>query len=148
MAWGKSTAETIKLFEEVLPRHPAIERRQMFGFPTVVANGNLFLGLHENRFLLRLSDEDRATLVRDFAAKVFEPMPGRASRHTLIVPEAIARDPERLRDWCDRALRHALTLPPKKAKAKAKGKAKATVKPKAKPARKKVAASAKRRRSR
>jgi hypothetical protein len=90
----------------------------MFGFPTGFANGHLFLGLHEDRFILRLSEDDRASFIGDYQAKAFEPMPGRVSRDTLVVPEAVARQTELLRAWCDRALRHALTLPPKKAKAK------------------------------
>jgi hypothetical protein len=131
MAWQKPTPEMIKCFDDMLPKDPAVERRVMFGCPTGFANGNLFLGLHENRFILRLSEEDRASFIRDFAAKAFEPMPGRVSRDTLVVPETLGGQTELLRDWCERAFRHALTLPPKKAMAK--------------PLRKPAAASAKRR---
>lgn len=118
MSWGKSSAERIALFERLLADHPEVERRTMFGFPAVFANGNLFLGLHEDRFLLRFSASDHAAFIQAFDAPFFEPMPGRKSRQTLVVPERVATEPALLRQWFEKALRHALSLPSKTAKAK------------------------------
>jgi TfoX/Sxy family transcriptional regulator of competence genes len=120
MTWGKSSAGRIALFDKLLGDHPEIERRTMFGFPAGFANGNLFVGLHEDRFLLRLSENDHAAFVEAFDATLFEPMPGRKSRQTLVVPERVAAEPALLRRWFAKALRHALSLPPKVAKKKAK----------------------------
>jgi TfoX/Sxy family transcriptional regulator of competence genes len=119
MAWGKSSAARLALFESLLADHPTVERRTMFGFPTGFANGNLFFGLFEDRFLLRFSERDHAAFVAESGAKFFEPMPGRTSRQTLVVPERVAADPALLRKWYKKALAHALSLPPKKAKKKA-----------------------------
>jgi TfoX/Sxy family transcriptional regulator of competence genes len=118
MSWKPSSEGMIASFDRLLPVDPRVERRTMFGCPMGFANGNLFLGLHENRFLIRLGDADRAVLIKEFRAKAFEPMPGRKSGATLIVPERIAADPATLRSWCGKALSHALSLPPKKAKKK------------------------------
>jgi TfoX/Sxy family transcriptional regulator of competence genes len=119
MGWEKSSDSMIERFGRLLPADPRVERRTMFGCPMAVANGNLFLGLHENRFLIRLGDDDRAVLIKEYKAKAFEPMPGRKSGATLVLPDRIAADPAALRSWCDKALSHALSLPPKKAKKKA-----------------------------
>jgi TfoX/Sxy family transcriptional regulator of competence genes len=120
MSWKKSTAAMIERFDRLLPDDPRVERRMMFGCPMAVANGNLFLGLHENRFLIRLGDNDRAAFVKEFKAKAFEPMPGRKSSATLVVPERVAAAPAALRSWCAKALSHALSLPPKKKKERKK----------------------------
>lgn len=118
MVWGKSTEGMIERFERLLPADPRVERRTMFGCPMGFANGNIFFGLHENRFLIRVGDGDRATLIEEFKAKAFEPMPGRTSSATLVVPDRIAADPAALRSWFAKALSYALSLPPKKAKKK------------------------------
>jgi TfoX/Sxy family transcriptional regulator of competence genes len=122
MSWGKSSASVIERFERLLGDHPKVERRTMFGFPIGSANGNYFVGLHENRFLLRLGESDHAAFVNEFGATFFEPMPGRKSRHTLVVPERVAADPALLGLWYEKALAHALSLPAKKAKKKAPAK--------------------------
>jgi len=108
MSWGKSSAERIALFERLLGEHPKIERRTMFGFPMGLANGNHFMGLHEDRILLRLAPGDHAAFIKEFDAKFFEPFPGRKSRQTLVVPARVAADPALLRQWFAKALAHAL----------------------------------------
>jgi TfoX/Sxy family transcriptional regulator of competence genes len=125
MSWKPSSETMIARFDRLLPVDPRVERRTMFGCPMGYANGNVFLGLHEDRFIIRLGEDDRAAFIKEFKAKAFEPMPGRKSSATLVVPERIAAKPAALRSWCGKALAHALSLPPKKAK-KAKIAAKTT----------------------
>jgi TfoX/Sxy family transcriptional regulator of competence genes len=117
MGWGKSSAERIALFERLLGEHPKVERRTMFGFPIGRANGNYFVGLYEDRFLLRLAPSDHAAFIKEFDAKFFEPFPGRMSRQTLVVPDRVAADQALLRKWYEKALAHARSLPAKTAKA-------------------------------
>jgi TfoX/Sxy family transcriptional regulator of competence genes len=141
MSWGKSSESMVALFEWLLPDDPRVERRIMFGCPMGFANGNLFLGLHEDRLLIRLADDDHEVLVKEHKAKAFEPMPGRKSGKTLVVPEPIAGEPKALRAWFEKALAHALSLPPKRAKKKAAAKATAgrkLAKRQAKPGRRKT----------
>ena len=140
MSWKQSSKSMIERFDRLLPVDPRVERRTMFGCPMAVANGNLFLGLHEDRFLIRLGEEDREVLIKEFKATAFEPMPGRKSSATLVVPERIAAQPAALRSWCEKAFAHALSLPPKvkkkRASAKKPTKAKATRTPRSSRARK------------
>jgi TfoX/Sxy family transcriptional regulator of competence genes len=119
MSWKPSSESMIARFDRLLPVDPRVERRTMFGCPMGYANGNIFLGLHEDRFIIRLGEDDRAAFIKEFKAKAFEPMPGRKSSATLVVPERIAAELAALRSWCDKALSHALSLPPKKKKATA-----------------------------
>jgi len=120
MSWKKSSAEMIERYQSLVPDDPRVERRTMFGMPVASANGNLFLGLHENRITIRLDENDSALFVKEFKAKQFEPMPGRKSSKTLVVPDRVAADPALLRHWCDKAYAYAVSLPPKKPGAKKK----------------------------
>jgi TfoX/Sxy family transcriptional regulator of competence genes len=117
MAWEKPTEQTIALFDSVVPRHAKVERRKMFGFPVAFANGHMFIGLHENRMILRLGEAERERFIAAFAARVFEPMPGRPMREYVVVPDVLLGDRAELQSWCDRALDYALSLPAKKAAA-------------------------------
>jgi TfoX/Sxy family transcriptional regulator of competence genes len=135
MSWGKSSAERIALFERLLGDNPKVERRKMFGFPMGLANGNHFVGLHQDRILLRLAPSDEAVFMQAFDAQFFEPFPGRKSRQTLVVPDRVAADPVLLRQWFEKALAYASSLPAKKAKPvkKTPKKAKTVTKKKRKP---------------
>ena len=116
MAWAKPTEQTIAIFDSMMPKHPMVERRKMFGCPVAFANGNMFLGLHENRMILRLGEKERERFIASFDASIFEPMAGRPMREYVVVPEQLLGDPAGLQSWCDRALDYALSLPPKAAK--------------------------------
>jgi TfoX/Sxy family transcriptional regulator of competence genes len=125
MAWEKPTEQTIAVFDSMVPKHPKVERRKMFGFPVAFANGNMFLGLHENRMILRLGERERERFIAGFNARVFEPMAGRPMREYVVVPEPLLGDTAGLQAWCDRALDYALSLPSKAAKKAGPGKKKA-----------------------
>ena len=45
MAWTKAPQSLVDLFTESLPDDPRIERRKMFGFPSVFVGGNMCAGL-------------------------------------------------------------------------------------------------------
>lgn len=64
----------------------------------------MFAGLHENKVVLRLGDEDREGLIRDHRAKAFEPLPGRVMKDWLVLPARVTRDRSGLASWVERAL--------------------------------------------
>src|SRR4029077_11614866 len=66
MAWEKPTAQTIALFESLVPQHETIGRRKMVRFPVAFATGNMFIGLHENRMILRLDKPERERFITGF----------------------------------------------------------------------------------
>src|SRR5713226_7069363 len=55
MKWRKSPEELVTTFESVMPAAPAV-MRNMFGFPAGFIHGNMFMGLHQENMILRLSE--------------------------------------------------------------------------------------------
>jgi hypothetical protein len=72
--------------------------------------------------LLRLPEAQRAELLRERGAKVFEPMPGRAMKEYVVVPKSMLEDRKTLATWIQRSRTFAASLKPKPKKA-AKSKA-------------------------
>ena len=118
MAWRKSPQHMIDLFDEVVPKDSRIERRKMFGYPAAFLNGHLFAGLHQESFILKLSPADRVKLRTERDARVFEPMPGRAMREYLVLPEGVLSERRVLSAWIKRSTVYVSTMPPKPGKAK------------------------------
>ena len=85
----------------------------MFGYPAAFANGNMWTGLHQARWVIRLPDADRAELLAIEGAHPFEPMPGREMRGFAVLPPVVLGDGDRLHAWLDRAWSAALAMPPK-----------------------------------
>ena len=117
MGFKKVPAEHVALFDAALPKEPDVVRKQMFGCPAAFVNGNLFCGAHEETFNIRLDDETRA---KAFAAG-FAPFTvmGKTMREYACVPEARLGDEAFLREWFQRGLHYARTLPVKKPKPRA-----------------------------
>ncbi len=114
----KSPPELVERFHATLAAFPDAERRQMFGYPAAFRGGNMFTSLFEDRWIVRLPDDDRAELA-DLGGTPFEPMPGRPMKGYLAVPPHIVEDDAALRGWVARALAHAAAMPPKTPKPKA-----------------------------
>lgn len=108
MAWRKAPPELVALFDGVVPRDPRVERRQMFGYPAAFAAGKLFAGLHQENFILKLAEPDRARLQAEHGAQPFEPMPGRRMREYVVLPAAILSDRRALNTWLARSLSYAV----------------------------------------
>ena len=116
---SKSPPELVERFTAVTAQLPDVERRQMFGYPCLFVGGNMVTGLHGAAWFVRLSDADRAVLLRLPGAGPFEPMPGRPmGRYVVLPPSIVAGDDRTLRGWVDRAVEFGRNLPPKASKAR------------------------------
>ena len=113
MAWRKSPPELIAAFDVALPDDRRVQRRKMFGYPCAFTGGNMFTGLHQENLIVRLQDDERARLLREPGAAVFEPMPGRQMKEYVTVPTELVEDREALRGWMTIALDYAASLPAK-----------------------------------
>ncbi|HUT50487.1 MAG TPA: TfoX/Sxy family protein [Alphaproteobacteria bacterium] len=120
MAWEKSSHALVAAFDAAVPDGPAVERRQMFGYPCAFVNNNMFMGLHEQNFILRLSEEDRAEIKASHNAAPFEPMKGRAMKEYVALPDAILGDAAALGAWVARSFAFASALPVKEKKPRKK----------------------------
>jgi TfoX/Sxy family transcriptional regulator of competence genes len=86
----------------------------MFGYPALFLKGNMFAGTFQDKIVVRFG-EDR-TITGSKTAKAFEPMPGRAMKEYIVVPDAVMKSPAKLRAWIAHAHGYARTLPAKKAR--------------------------------
>jgi TfoX N-terminal domain len=108
----KSPPELVARFAELAEQAPDAVRKQVFGYPALVVGGNMFMALHQESLILRLSDDDRSEFAQRFGPSTFEPMPGRPMREYVVVPSGIVEGPD-VDDWIARALAYANRLPPK-----------------------------------
>ena len=119
MAWKKASLELRELLAEAAAPFVS-QRKMMFGSPVHVLGGNMFTGVHQDSIFVRLPEEDRDALLEEYdEAAPFEPMPGRAMKEYMVLPEAVINDPQELHRWLERAHRFAASLPPKQPKARA-----------------------------
>ena len=120
MKFEKARPDMVAFFDAVMPGpERGVEKRQMFGAPVRFANGNMCMGLHNNRIVLRLSEADRGSFLKLPGASIFEPMPGRPMKEYVSVPEPLLRREAELKHWIERSLAYAAGLPAKKKRAKA-----------------------------
>ncbi len=113
MAWTKSPQSLIDLFDESVPSSVTVSRRKMFGYPAAFANSNLFIGLHQNDFIMRLSEEDRSRSSAKYGERIFEPMKGRPMREYVRLPEELLTDARKRAPWIKRSLEYAEGIKPK-----------------------------------
>ena len=114
MAWKKSPPELIAAFAKAKPADPSVTSRPMFGYPALFVKGNMFAGTYQDKIVVRFGDD--RTIAGSKSAKLFEPMPGRAMKEYVVVPDAVVKSPAKLRAWIDHAHGYAKKLPAKKAR--------------------------------
>lgn len=114
MSMPKPEEESKAYFRSLVPEDPRIQTRPMFGNLAAVVNGNMFLALFGSEVAVRLSDEDRAKLLQEAGASPFEPMPGRAMKEYVVLPEAWRKSRKKAEEWVGRSFAWASQMPPKK----------------------------------
>lgn len=116
MAWKKAPPELVTLIDSALEGFQA-HRRVMFGYPAYFVNRNMFAGLYEDSLIMRLSPQDKATLLSTFdEASQFEPMPGRPMKEYVALTESLYSDRSTTDEWLRRSYEYARSLPPKEPK--------------------------------
>jgi len=103
--------ELIEFIREHVKRRRGITERKMFGGTAFMVNGNMFCGPVDHKLMVRLGNEGVAkaldephTSEMDFTGKVIKSM--------LFVDTRRVK-PKALKDWIDRGLKFARTLPSK-----------------------------------
>lgn len=114
MAWKRSPKSLVKLFYEVIPKHPLAEPRKMFGYPCCFVSGNMFTGLHQSNMILRLPAAERETFLTRYKTKLFKPFPDRTMREYVVVPKLLMQKKSELSRWLERSFKYAASLPAKK----------------------------------
>ena len=109
----RSSPVLIARFDEAATRHPAADRRKMFGYPAMFVGGNLATGLFAESWMVRLGPDDLAMLLALPGAGPFAPMPGRTMKGYGTLPPDVIADEAALDGWLERALSFAASLPAK-----------------------------------
>ncbi len=120
--WKPAPREAVMAIESATTDLAGAEPRKMFSYPCVFVGGNMFAGLHEAGMVLRLPEKERAEFLRLKGAEPFEPMPGRVMREYVVVPKVLLNEPDRLREWVEKSLAYASSLPVKAKKGSGAGK--------------------------
>jgi len=118
MKWKRPSEKMIEFFDAILPGGSKVERKKMFGCPVGFINGNMFMGLHNDRIILRLGENEREGFIREYNAEIFEPMPGRKMREYVVIPENLLTNISSLKTWCEKSYEYTSKLKPKETKAK------------------------------
>jgi TfoX/Sxy family transcriptional regulator of competence genes len=108
-----SPATLVERFDAVAGRHPAAQRRKMFGYPALFVGGNLATSLYSDRWVVRLTPAATDELLAVPGAEPFSPMPGRTMRGWAQLPREMVDDDATLDAWVARAIAFAASLPPK-----------------------------------
>jgi TfoX/Sxy family transcriptional regulator of competence genes len=112
----RSGKESEALLRSLLPARKEISVRPMFGNLAAFVGGNMSVGLYGDDLFVRLSDSDRAKLLENEGAAVFEPMKGRQMKEYIVVPRSWKREPAKIKPWVTRSVEWSSRLPAKKAK--------------------------------
>jgi TfoX/Sxy family transcriptional regulator of competence genes len=102
----------IERFEKLVPGDAAVERRKMFGCACAFVGGNMFVGVHEDRLILRLDEARRTQLLEQGLVEPFSPM-GRTMREYVAVETAAQRPAKELAALAREAFAFASRLPAK-----------------------------------
>ena len=121
MTWRKPQEDLVQLLHDVIPESQApVEFKPMFGGPCYWTGGNMFAAVHQESLFARLDQKDRAELLAQPGAHLFEPMEGRPMKEYVVFPDALLTDRDALRGWMARGLAYAASLPPKEKKPRKK----------------------------
>ncbi len=116
MEWKKAPIELVDFINKKM-KDKNCDYKKMFGYPAYFFNGNMFVGVHGDKLFLRLSEVDKAEIMKDFKdVTAFEPMPGRAMKGYVVLPKPIYSNDKLFTEWLDKSIKYVTSLPPKKGK--------------------------------
>lgn len=113
MKIAHATDDSKEFFRSLLPKDPRVTTRPMFGNVSAFVNGNMFFGAYGEDLFVRLPDEDRAQLLREKGACVFEPVKGHQMKEYVLIPRAWRSQNKKMDAWISRSLEWASKLPKK-----------------------------------
>lgn len=114
-SFPKPDEETKAAFEDLVPEDPRVAIRPMFGNLSAFVNGNMFMGVFGRDLIVRLPDDERERAIGEGGSD-FEPMPGRAMKGYVSLPEVWRKDRSAASAWIERSLAWAAEMPPKEPK--------------------------------
>ena len=114
--FDKSSPELVARFNEVAPGDVRVTRKQMFGWPCLFFNGNLFAGLHRQGIVMRLPPGQLSEILRKPGVVAFEPMPGRVMTGYALITDPLDWKCDELSECIAKSLTFVRDLPIKQKK--------------------------------
>jgi TfoX/Sxy family transcriptional regulator of competence genes len=108
----KPSEDDKQFFRSLIPEHPDVEIKPMFGNLGAFVRGNMFAGLFGAAVGVRLDDADRAELAAIDGSGPFGPA-GRPMGGYTSMPADWRGTPEVAARWVGKALSHVGSMPPK-----------------------------------
>jgi TfoX/Sxy family transcriptional regulator of competence genes len=108
----KPSEQDKAFFRSLLPEHPGVEIKPMFGNLGAFVHGNMFAGLFGSSVGVRLDEAGQAELAAVDGSGPFGP-PGRPMGGYTSLPVAWRTEPDLAARWVERAFSHVSSLPPK-----------------------------------
>ncbi len=110
MSWPKASKEKEALLDELMEGIPG-EKKHMFGAPCFFAKHSMFSGVFAEDIFIRLPEKERARFVKENkGAKPFEPIEGRKMSEYLVVPHALLKNKQAMREWLAVSYDYASTI--------------------------------------
>ena len=101
-------------FRSLVPDDPHVTVRPMFGNISAFVNGNMFFGVFGNDIFVRLSEDDRTSLLKKKGSSLLEPVKGRPMKEYVLIPKTWWSEPDTVRPWIAKSLAWSGKLPPNK----------------------------------
>jgi TfoX/Sxy family transcriptional regulator of competence genes len=114
--WKKAPQQNVDFFNKFLEDYPDVEKRKMFGYPCAFLGGNMFFGLFEETYFLRLPEGEREKINSLHQAAPFEPIPGRIMKEYVALSSEVVSEGKAFRNWFEKSIRYAASLPAKEKK--------------------------------
>lgn len=137
--WKKAPEELTRRFQALLPQHPDVQARKMFGYACAFVRGNFWTGLFEDQMVVRLPEGLHRQFPEVADAAAFDPMGGRPMKGWFLIPPAVVANDTALLRFLNATFEAVRALPAKAGKQAAPRKAAPGTKAGSKSAAKKAA---------
>jgi hypothetical protein len=118
-AWKKPDPALVERFHAALPAHPEAQPKKMFGYPACFVNGNFFVGMHNDNFVIRLPEDLKAKFPELARAEGFDPMgTGKGMKDWWVLPTRLTRSTASLAAFFEKTFAEVRQLAPKVKKQK------------------------------
>lgn len=109
MAYDEALADRVR---DLLSMREGISERKMFGALCLMVNGNMAVGITDERVFIRLDPEDAEQALTETGISVVD-FTGKPSRSMVYVNEPLLSDDAALAEWVEAGADFAASKPPK-----------------------------------
>jgi len=102
----------VQRMREMIEDQPMLDEKKMFGGAAFMINGNVACGVVNDELIVRVGPDLYEKSLKQDHVKVFD-FTGRPMQGWIMVQPGGYETDKALRDWVEKGIKFALTLPPK-----------------------------------